>query len=180
MKSKIALLTFLPLILTLMVGLPMAGDHFNAKFQYAAKFVCGFNPQTTERILPGLYATAINIHNPSHKPVVFSKKVALTFPPAVQAPGPVSEAILHTLEPGQALEVDCGEIPSEFFPGVQFPPYVKGFLAIKSNRSLDVTAVYTAGAPADPSLPLLLPPNIDVEQIEERRVDDDEDEDWDG
>ena len=44
------------------------GDQFNPKFQYAAKFVCGFNPQTTERILPGLYATAVNIYNPSNRP----------------------------------------------------------------------------------------------------------------
>ena len=200
MKGKIGFLALLSLILATLSGLLIAqvrdlnegvrlpgdeigiglppGDDFDPEFMYAAKFVCGFNPESTERILPGLYATAINIHNPSDGPVMFSKKIALTFPPAAQEPGPVSEAIWHALGPDQALEVDCGEIPSEFFPGVQFPPYVKGFLVVKSDRSLNVTAVYTAGAPSDPNLPILLPPTIDVDRIEERRIGDgDEDSD---
>lgn len=151
---------------------PPGDDELQAKFQYAAKFVCGLNPQSIERILPGLYATAINIHNPSNGPVAFQKTIALTFPPAEQEPGAVSDFISHTLERGQAIEVDCGEIPIEFFPDAQLPPYVKGFLVIESQGSLDVTAVYTAGVPPNPNLPFLLPPTIDVEQINERILDD--------
>ena len=57
------------------------------KFQYAAKFVCGTNPGATDRVVPGLYATAINIHNPSAKDAILFKKVALTFPPPQQQAG---------------------------------------------------------------------------------------------
>ena len=149
-----------------------------AKFQYAAKFVCGTNPAKTFRVVPGTYATAINIHNPNSKRVRFTKKVALTFPPAEQAPGGVSETFEDTLDPDEALEVDCEEIPSEFFESVPGTPYTKGFVIIKSNRSLDVTAVYTLAIMVE-GQPFAV--SIDVEEIRERkrrkRDDDDDDDD---
>ena len=40
--------------------------------------------------------------------------------------------------------VDCAEIPGDFFPGLEFPPYIQGFLVLESKSSLDVRAVYTA------------------------------------
>ncbi len=140
----------------------------NSKFSYAAKFVCGFNPQKTDRIVPGLYATAINIHNPSNKSITFRKKVALTFPPPEQRAGEVSEFIIDTLGPDEALEVDCGEIPKGFvFANPPTTPYVKGFLVIQSPKSLDVTAVYTAGGESAFGIPMV--ESIDVEHIKERR-----------
>ena len=144
------------------------------KFRYAAKFVCGLNPGAIQRILPGDYATAVNIHNPSNKSVVLRKTIALTFPPEEQAPGAVSDSIEDELGPNQALEVDCGEIPSEFFFAVPpaEPPYVKGFLVITSTRRLDVTAVYTAGTAGQVA-------SIDVEHIPERRINGDDDNDSD-
>ena len=148
------------------------------KFQYAAKFVCGKNPAKRVRVLPGQYATAVNIHNPNSRAVRIRTKLALTFPSARQAPGLVSEFFEGILEPHLALEVDCGEIPRKFFPGMfPLPPYTKGFVIIQSDRSLDVTAVYTAGA--------VIVRSIDVEQIRERRIsardddDDDDDDDYD-
>ncbi len=138
------------------------------QFSYAAKFVCGFNPQKTDRIIPGVYATAITIHNSGSQPVTFRKKVALTFPPVEQRPGEVSQFITDTLGPDEALEVDCGEIPSGFqFANPPTTPYVKGFLVIQSPRSLDVTAVYTAGGADALGLPTV--ESIDVEHIKERR-----------
>ena len=140
------------------------------KFQYVAKFVCGPNSQSIQRVLPGWYATAINIHNPDKKNVTFRKKIAFTFPPAEQRPGRVSEFLVDMLKPDEALEVDCGEIPNEFFPNNPPPtPYVKGFLVVQSPRSLDVTAVYTAGTLGDPAVGLPMVRSIDVEQIEERK-----------
>ena len=149
-----------------LVLLPVSvtADEATFKFRYAAKFVCGPNPGATERVLPGDYATAINVHNPNNKSVVIRKNIALTFPPAVQAPGAVSASIEDELGPNQALEVDCGEIPSEFFAVPPGPPYVKGFLVITSTRRLDVTAVYTAG-PLGGQVA-----SIDVEHIPERRI----------
>ena len=142
------------------------------RFQYAAKFVCGFDPSgAILRVIPGQWATSVLIHNPQHKKVKIRKKVALTFPPAAQAPGRVSEFIHDELGPDQALQVDCEEIgghpenarqaeatPSEFFPPDDtgagglglftggFPPYIQGYVIIESTYSVDVTAIITAGA----------------------------------
>ena len=156
-----------------LVLLPVSvtADEAKFKFRYAAKFVCGPNPGATERVLPGDYATAVNIHNPNNKSIVLRKKIALTFPPAVQAPGAVSAAIEDELGPNQALEVDCGEIPSGFFAEPPGPPYIKGFLVISSTRRLDVTAVYTAG-PLGGQVS-----SIDVEHIPERKIKGDNDDD---
>ena len=60
------------------------------KFQYAAKVVCGNNPMNPARILPGQYATTVNIFNPNAHSVEIAKTLSLTFPPVEQAPGRVS------------------------------------------------------------------------------------------
>ena len=143
-------------------------DDFTAKFQYAAKFICGVNDGAIERILPGQYSTAINIHNPDKIGANFRKKIALTFPPAKQQPGKVSRFLFDFLGPDEALEVDCGEIPREFFSDPIPAPYVKGFLVIESEISLDVTAVYSAG-----TLPIGGAQEVkstDVEEIPERKL----------
>ena len=140
---------------------------FKPKFQYAAKFVCGTNDSDVERVLPGRYATAINIHNPGNETTFLRKKIALTFPPADQRAGKVSQFLFHELGPDEALEVDCEEIPTEFFGG-PVAPYVKGFLIVESEESLDVTAVYTAG-----DLPAGAVSSVqssDVEKIRERKI----------
>jgi hypothetical protein len=138
-----------------------------AKFQYSAKFVCGVNDQDPRRVVPGWYATAVNVHNPTNKQISFRKKIALTYPPAEQRPGKVSQYIVDNLGPDEALAVDCEEIPIEFF-GAAAGPYVKGYLVIESKTSLDVTAVYTAGTLGDAAgIPSVR--SIDVERVPERR-----------
>jgi len=145
---------------------PAAAMGQDVVFQYAAKFVCGENSAGIDRILPGQYATAINIHNPFIIPVTFNKRIALTFPPAAQSAGQLSDIIPDKLEPLEALEVDCEEIPSEFFAPLR-TPYTKGFLIIESQFPLDVTAVYTAGSINESGVSIV---SIDVEQIPERKV----------
>ena len=145
-----------------------AGAQTRFKFQYSAKFVCGTNLTESLRILPGDYATAVNIHNPDgSRTARLRKKIALTFPPAEQSPGAVSEFIFEALGPDQAFGVDCEEIPFEFFPDVEtgFPPYVKGILVVESDLSLDVIAVYTAGDLMSTGVG-----SIDVEDVRERRI----------
>ena len=143
------------------------------KYSYAAQVTCGTDPPPgILRIVPGQYATAVHIHNPTGVTVTFRKRLALTFPDkdfgSAQKPGLVSEWIEDTLEEGEALEVDCGEIPGEFFPGVDFPPYIQGMLVINSPDSLDVTAVYTtASIDQDGNLKVQ---SIDVEEVRERRI----------
>ena len=154
-------------VAVLSFSLPLAdepGSGFRPRFQYSAEVVCGFNPPgSVLRIVPGQYATTVNIHNPNNR-VELRMKLALVFPPAAQAPGPVSGFTNHELGRDEGLQVDCQEIPSEFFPGATLPPYVMGFLVIESDRSIDVIASYTAG---DPNGSVH---SIDVERVRERRI----------
>ena len=165
-KKKILAAVLSVVAVGLLAGIPVASEQAgtpDARFQYAAKFVCGFNGVDRLRVAPGLYTTAINIFNPSNRTISFRKKIALTYPPKEQRPGRVSDPVSHLLPPHRALAVDCEEIPREFF-GAVGTPYTKGFLVVESNGSLDVTAVYTSGGRDSWNQ------SVDVEQIKERRL----------
>jgi len=128
------------------------------RFQYAVKFLCTANipgtSQTTSALLPGVYQTAVNIHNPQRKTVELRKKLAV-------AGGGISKFINQKLEPDAATRVDCGDVPSF---DLHLIHGFEGFLVIESTLSLDVVAVYTAGARgADVA-------SIDVEPVPERRL----------
>jgi hypothetical protein len=130
------------------------------RFQYAAKFLCTANipgtSQTTDSLLPGIYQTVVNIHNPNNQTARIRKKIAVTSPPAI------SEFIKGALKPDEAVKVDCTDVTRDF--GLTFIHGAEGFLVIESNLSLDVTAVYTAGPRGGEVA------SIDVEQIRERRI----------
>jgi hypothetical protein len=134
-------------------------------FHYAAKFLCTTNTPFTSAavpsVVPGHYLTVINIHNPHDQAVQFREKIALTFPPGGQKPGEVSNFVDRRLAPDEALSVDCDGIKGGF--GLTFVHGAEGFLVIESPRSLDVTAVYTAGKVEGEV------DSIAVEQIRERR-----------
>jgi hypothetical protein len=116
-------------------------------FKYAAKIVCGTQPDENNlRLTRGLYATAINILNPNSKAAKFSKKLALTYPPDAQEPGAVYNISIDTLKPDEALEVDCEDLKRTVFRNGMPASYIKGFVVIKSDLSLDVTGVYTTRA----------------------------------
>ena len=61
-----------------------------------------------EIVAPGVYYTAINVHNPTNEEVRFRKKVAVALPG--EQPGPVSEFSEAKLGPDQAFEIDCPDI----------------------------------------------------------------------
>jgi hypothetical protein len=136
-------------------------------FEYAAKIVCGLQKDPDNmRLARGFYASAINIYNPNHAAVGFSKTLALTFPPDEQRPGEVMPISSDRLGPHEALEVDCVDIQRRLFPRGFRDGYIKGFVLIRSEASLDVSAVYsTAGIEGEYSHS-----SIDVEQISERRI----------
>lgn len=136
------------------------------RFQYVVKFVCGSNDgEEASRVVPGRYATSINIYNANDTDSLLNKNVALTFPPEEQAPGAVSDVIVDNLPSRAALQVDCGEIPSGFsFPGgAPVSPYTEGFLVIESQGTLKVTAVYTATTASGGA-------SVDVEEVEGNRI----------
>jgi CARDB len=123
-------------------------DHVEpGAFKYSAKLICGVQDDPDDiRLVQGLYATAINILNPNEKRARFTKKLALTYPPGEQKPGRVLLIGEDELGSDEGLEVDCLDIRRKLFPNGYPTPYIKGFVVITSNMSLDVTAVYTSRA----------------------------------
>jgi len=109
-------------------------------FEYAVKFVCG-RPEVPV-VAPGDYFTAINVHNPSARPVLFRKKIAVALPS--EKAGPVSRFFEAQLKSDEALEIDCQDILRH----AQAQGFLKGFVVIETPSELDVVAVYTAGHPA--------------------------------
>jgi hypothetical protein len=128
------------------------------RFQYAAKFLCTANipgtSQTTTSVLPGVYQTVVNIHNPNDQTVRWRRKVT-------QPELGISKFVEDQLKPDEAARVDCDRIVRDFGP---FIHGAEGFLVIESTNSIDVTAVYTAGKNGGEV------ESIDVEQIRERKI----------
>jgi hypothetical protein len=129
----------------------------NIVFQYAVKFVCGKSDGRV--VAPGKYWTAINVHNPSAKEVVFRKKIVIALPH--EKAGPVSDFFRAWLGPDQALEIDCEDI---FRHAPVREDFIKGFVVIESDVDLDVVAVYTAAGQGE------LVSTIDIERVFARRT----------
>jgi hypothetical protein len=123
--------------------------HYRAQFaedgllQYAVKFVCG--KSAGKVVAPGVYFTAVNVHNPTDTAVGLRVKIAVALP-GLQ-PGPVSQFYDAKLGPDEALEIDCPDVfnPEIFkFDKPMKAGFLKGFVVIESKIELDVVAVYTA------------------------------------
>ena len=128
------------------------------KFQYAVKFICTANipgtSQTTDAFVPGVYQTAVNIHNPQRRAVKLRKKIA--------SPIGISAYFDGVLKPDEVARVTCGQL-SDF--GLHLIHGFEGFLVIESSLSLDVVAVYTAAGNNQGQVS-----TMDVEQIKERKL----------
>jgi hypothetical protein len=128
-----------PVVLTLALAwLPVnasAQARDSLAYEYAIKIVCGM--PATKALAPGVYFTAINVHNPGSDTVVFRKKFATTLPE--ERPGAISPFSRNVLTPDQALEIDCTDI----FRHAHLERWAKGFAVIQSPQPLDIVAVYT-------------------------------------
>ncbi len=136
-------------------------DEEQQLYVYPAKFVC--MPEVgpdAGAVQPGQYRTVINVHNPSEEDLVL-RKHAVIARSEDQKRGPLSLAVEDSLAPGQALSVDCQDIHGLFGGGQAIGD---GFLVIRSEQPLDVSAVYTATSNRNPL------PKIDVETVLPRRV----------
>jgi hypothetical protein len=129
---------------------------------YAAKFLCGDLPAATPTgfeppVQPGIYSTAINVHNPNRHAVTILKKAVLLFDASQKDPsgsqihevprGPARrEKVPVHLESDFGFEIDCPDIREVLLglPPVQ-PTFIKGWVIIESpyGEPIDVVAVYT-------------------------------------
>ena len=134
-------------------------------FQYAVKFLCVSNipgtSQTTTSLLPGVYETVVNIHNPNPKKAPFRMKLALSTQTEIDPPI-ISGFINETIKPDQATKVDCSRV-TEF--GLPLIHGFEGFLIIESTLSLDIVAVYTSSKVGGGGIE-----SMDVEYIRERKL----------
>lgn len=122
-------------------------------FTYSVKFVCGVQPECAcacGPVQPGAYATEINIHNYTGKPVEIVKRfipIVLAGAPAGREPHTVGPRAVDriTLPPQSATMDDCCRI-AELVYG-QAPagpiPLTIGFLELTASADVAVTAVYT-------------------------------------
>jgi hypothetical protein len=110
---------------------------------YVAKFVCG-RAATVANVPPpvatGFYFTAVNVHTIDENK--FEKIFSVALPG--EKAGKVSRPFGTPMKPNEALEIDCPDILRH----LDMPPasFAKDFVTIRSERELDVVAVYTAAA----------------------------------
>lgn len=140
------------LAVMVLASLPWAGRgasrHVSAQeqvntYMYAVKIVCVPTlGKAAPALVPGMYRTAVNVHNPWPQTANIVKW--LTLSPPQGEPAIVGERISETLEPFQAFDIDCIHMARDFGLEGRQVPGGKGFLIIQSDQNLDVVGVYTA------------------------------------
>jgi hypothetical protein len=138
--------------------------------QYSAKFLCGTiaSPATgLNTLAPGVYNTAVNIHNPNNFDVTIQKKAVVAVeentmqgsPPANYG-RPGTRTTAEILPADTSMEVDCSDIAgltssaNPPCPGFGLPPsgFCKGFVVVEAARvnaaatfpaQLDVVGILT-------------------------------------
>lgn len=124
-------------------------------FEYAAKVACGIIakepvPPPIPPCVPGYYATAVNIHNPSLKETTLWVKFAHA-PQASNYANPsigggISPWFKYVLKPDQAMELDADFLLFAAKAGnITLASFAKGFVIIQAQVRLDVVSVYSAG-----------------------------------
>ncbi|WP_166880384.1 hypothetical protein [Massilia mucilaginosa] len=123
---------------------------------YAVKFLCGVQPDCGCECVPvqaGAYATEINIHNYSLKPVVLRKRfvpLVLAGAPAGREPRAAAPRAEERMQlPAQAATMDdCCRIMERLLGAAPAgtTPLTIGILEITASAAVAVTAVYTTSA----------------------------------
>lgn len=117
------------------------------KYQYVAKFVCGNSTDTSLKnpVVPGMYRTSINIHNPQTANVSITKRVIQSSREIDQPKPPGKIVPYNNLQTDYAFEMDCEDIYSiGAIPANQ--QFSEGFITISSPKQIDVKVIHTAGA----------------------------------
>jgi hypothetical protein len=135
----IVFVAFATVIAAVILSLPPAANAQPlpvTSLAYSAKFMCG--TQTTEFQLPigSTEYTVIEIHNPHNVDVPITIKIVQDYP---KPGGVISPPNTVVLPPNGAMEINCTDIISGFFPGTSI---TKGFVEILTRRQLKVVAIY--------------------------------------
>src|SRR5687768_8663739 len=142
---------------------PIPLPSFTVTNTYAAKFICGVQPEPSIKIMPdaqaGHYSTKINVHNNTGVSIRFRKKVIRL--KGGQVPTPPAWTRFHALKSDWAMEVVCRDIYSHLqipiWPQVDvIPPYIEGFVIFEvvftnpipigtviPDDPLDIEGIYT-------------------------------------
>ncbi len=120
----------------------------NVHYIYPVKITCvpHFGP-ASPALMPAKYRTAVNVHNPWDMPANIEKWVTLS--PPQGNPSIMSEHVTEVLNPWWAFDVDCKHMKNDFIWPTTAElkvPGGKGFMVIKSDKELDVVAIYTSRA----------------------------------
>jgi len=130
---------------------------------YAAKFICGVQPEASIKIMPdaqaGHYSSKVNVHNNTGQLITFRKKVIRLR--GGQFPTPPAWTKFHQLKSDYGMEVVCRDIYAHLgiaiYPQVDvIPPYIEGFVIFEvvfanpiqpgtviPDDPLDIEAIYT-------------------------------------
>jgi hypothetical protein len=144
---------------------------------YAAKFICGVQPDTSVSVNPypdvqaGRYSTKINVHNNTGTTINFRKKFIRLVgnqSDIFERPTDPVFKVNESLKEDQAMEVVCRDIYKYLGIGSNPPaswPYIEGFVIFEVLRAtkqptpppdpLDVVGVYTykGDLPGTPTTP---------------------------
>ena len=166
MAKKTIVIAFAWVIGLLLTGSPVQAQDDNIPTYtvtntYAAKFICGVQPDPSIKIMPdaqaGHYSTKINVHNNTGIPIKFRKKVIRL--KGGQVPTPPFWTRFESLKSDYAMEVVCrdiyGHLGIAIYPQVDvIPPYIEGFVIFEvvfanplpsgvPDDPLDIEGIYT-------------------------------------
>jgi len=143
----------------LLLCAPVQAQFQTVTHTYAAKFICGVQPDASLKAVPdaqaGHYSSKINVHNNTGLTVQFRKKVI----PLKGGQVPIEPAFkkIESLKSDWAMEVVCrdiyGHLGIPIPPDAEFPRYIEGFVIFEvfwaqvpnplPDDPLDVAGVYT-------------------------------------
>ena len=142
---------------------PIPIPSFTVTNTYAAKFICGVQPDASIKIMPdaqaGHYSSKINVHNNTGGVIQFRKKVIRL--KGGQVPTAPAWTKFHSLKSDYGMEVVCRDIYAHLnipiYPQVDvIPPYIEGFVIFEvvfanpipagtviPDDPLDIEGIYT-------------------------------------
>ena len=149
-NHRTALLCLVAVLAVTLVGIPGLAeakkkkkkkDQYEEVSQFAVEFTCGTNDSSFVRIVPGDYATVINVHN-AQGATRARAMVSLSFPASIE-----SDWMRTSFAPMQSRQLDCADIlrgTFEYPVHIDDSGYYQGFVIIQTTGALDVVARYTA------------------------------------